>query len=82
MGLSNPSHETKFLRRERGQGNIGFPWSGDDEQDWQPYPVDPDSCFCVTIHNRVLYGVLCNYQTPGDLFETTILAILLSARKP
>ena len=30
-------------RRERGQGNINFPCSADHEQDWQPYPVDPNS---------------------------------------
>ena len=34
-----------FLRRERGQGNIYFPCSADHEQDWQPYPVDPYSCY-------------------------------------
>ena len=33
------------LRRERGQGNIHFPCSADHEQDWQPYPVDPYSCY-------------------------------------
>ena len=31
--------------REREQGNIGFPCSVDHEQDWQPYPVDPYSCY-------------------------------------
>ena len=30
----------QILRRERGQGNVNFPCSADDEQDWQPYPVD------------------------------------------
>ena len=32
-------------QRERGQGNIHFPWSADHEQDWQPYPVGPYSCY-------------------------------------
>ena len=31
----------QILRREQGQGNISFSCSADDEQDWQPYPVDP-----------------------------------------
>ena len=31
----------QILRRERGQGNICFPCSADDEEDWQLYPVDP-----------------------------------------
>ena len=34
-----------ILRRERGQGNIYFLCSADHEQDWQPYPVDPYSCY-------------------------------------
>ena len=33
------------LRRERGQGNMHFPCSADHVQDWQPYPVDPSSCY-------------------------------------
>ena len=35
----------QVLRRERGQGNIHFACSADHEQDWQPYPVDPNSCY-------------------------------------
>ena len=48
-----------YLRRERGQGNISFPCSADHKQDWQPYPVDPHSCYMCEytyIHIRVLYG--------------------------
>ena len=26
-------------------GNIHFPFSADRGQDWQPYPVDPYSCY-------------------------------------
>ena len=33
----------QILGRERKQGNIHFPCLADDEQDWQPYPVDPYS---------------------------------------
>ena len=40
-----PVSRGQILRRERGQGNIHFPCSADDEQDWQPYSVDPYSCF-------------------------------------
>ena len=39
----------KILRRERGQGNIHFPCSADHEKDWQPYPVDPYSCYICVI---------------------------------
>ena len=31
--------------RTRTQGNIHFSCSADYEQDWQPYPVDPYSCY-------------------------------------
>ena len=36
--------------RERGKGNINFPCLADHEQDWQPYPVDPYSCYICYDH--------------------------------
>ena len=49
---AEPVSRDQILRREqRGQRNIHFPCSADHEQDWQPYPVDPYSCYiCVTIN--------------------------------
>ena len=47
----------QILRRERGQGNINFPFSADHEQDWQPYPVEPYSCYMLyyhTIHTQYI----------------------------
>ena len=44
-GTAEPVSRDQILRRERGQGNINFPCSTDHEQDWQPYPVDPYSCY-------------------------------------
>ena len=44
-GTAEPVSRDQILRRERGQGNIHFPRPADHEQDWQPYPVDPYSCF-------------------------------------
>ena len=36
----------QILRHERGrQGNIYFSYSADHVQDWQPYHVDPYSCY-------------------------------------
>ena len=35
----------QILRNERGEGNIHFSFSADHVQDWQPYPVDPYSCY-------------------------------------
>ena len=46
-GTAEPVTRGQILRRERGQGNIhiNFPCSADHVQDWQPYPVDPYSCY-------------------------------------
>ena len=44
-GTVEPVSRDQILRRERGQGNINFPCSADHVQDWQPYPVDPYSCY-------------------------------------
>ena len=40
-----------FHARMRSE-NINFPCSADHEQDWQPYPVDPYSCYMCdcTLH--------------------------------
>ena len=42
---TEPVWRDQILKRERRQGNAHFPWSADHEQDWQPYPVDPYSCY-------------------------------------
>ena len=44
-GMAEPVSRDQILRRERGQGNVHFPFSADHEQDWQPYPVDPILCY-------------------------------------
>ena len=44
-GTAKPVSRDQILRRERGQGNIHFPCSAVHEQDWQPYPVDPYTCY-------------------------------------
>ena len=44
-GTAEPVSRDQILRRERGKENIMFPCSADHEQDWQPYPVDPYSCY-------------------------------------
>ena len=46
-GTADPVSRDEILKRERGQGNtsIHFSCSADYEQDWQPYPVDPYSCY-------------------------------------
>ena len=42
---AEPVSRDQILKRERGQGNTNFPCSADHDQDWQPYPVDPYSCY-------------------------------------
>ena len=43
--IAEPVSRDQILRHERGQGNIIFSCSADHEQDRQPYPVDPYSCY-------------------------------------
>ena len=44
-GTAESVSRDQILRHERGQGNIHFSCSTDHVQDWQPYPVDPYSCY-------------------------------------
>ena len=54
-GTAETVSRDQIIRHERGQGNIHFPCSAYHEQDWQPYPVDPYSCYMCdhTYDNRV-----------------------------
>ena len=52
-GTAEPVPRDQILGRERGQGNIPFPCSAGQEQDWQAYPVDPYSCYMFD-HTYVL----------------------------
>ncbi|CAN0459801.1 unnamed protein product [Ascophyllum nodosum] len=51
-GTAVPVSRDQILRHERGQGNINFPCSANHEQNWQPHPVDPYSCYMCD-HTRV-----------------------------
>ena len=45
-GTAEPVSRDQILRYEQcGQGNIHLSCSADHVQDWQPYPVDPYSCY-------------------------------------
>ena len=44
-GTAETVFRDQILRHECGHGNINFPCSAEHEQDWQPYPVDPHSCY-------------------------------------
>ena len=59
-GTAETVSRDQIIRHERGQGNIHCPCSADHEQDWQPYPVDPYSCYaiCVTIHLHYIMYIM------------------------
>ena len=62
-GTAEPVSRDQILRHERGQGNIHFSCSADHVQDWQPYPVDPYSCYMCDhtyIYNVGFYGLAIN----------------------
>ena len=61
----------QILRRERRQGDIHFPCSADDEQDWQPYyPVDSSlAIYVMTIH--IYIQEYCYYMS-NDVHNITV----------
>ena len=62
--MPNPSRETKFSgTNERGQGNIHFSCSADHVQDWQPYPVDP--CSCYMCDHTYIHGAHVRHRDYG-----------------
>ena len=72
-GTAEPVSRDKILRRIRGQGNMNFPCSADHEQDWQPCPVDPYSCYMCDhtyIHGSTGYGCQsCSWSAEqGNIF--------------
>ena len=54
-GIAEPVSRDQILRREPGQGEKHFSCSADHEQDWQPDPVDPYSCYCICV-NVTIHG--------------------------
>ena len=61
-GTAEPVSPDQNLRREREQGKNCFPCSTDQEQDRQPYPVDPYSAICD------LPYILCCLLERDDFF--------------
>ena len=56
-GTAESISPDKIFRRERGrrENNIDFPCTADHEQDWQPYPVDPYSCYVYGFSPPIWY---------------------------
>ena len=44
-GTAEAVSRDQIFRHKHGQGNIHFSCSANHVQDWQPYPVDPYSCY-------------------------------------
>ena len=61
-GTAEPVSRDQILRHEDGQGNIHFYCSADHVQDWQPYPVDPYSCYMSdhTYKHTYIHNVCMN----------------------
>ena len=60
-------------RHERGQGNIHFSCSADHVQDWQPYPVDPYSCYMCDhtyIHTCIIVDLVVPFTTKQSCKHT------------
>ena len=59
-GMAEAVSRDHILRRERRQGNIRFPCSADNEQNWQPYPIDIFSAtaYMMTKHTYKVISVV------------------------
>ena len=69
-GTAEPVSRDQILRRERGQRNIHFSCSADHEQDWQPYPVDPYSCY-IYIYIYIFVIIHAPRQEDQRKYSTT-----------
>ena len=73
-GTAEPVSRDQILRREqRGQGNIHFPYSADHVQDWQPYPVDPYSCYMCD-HTYIKERIFHDYIINGNYVISSIVS--------
>ena len=72
-GTAKPVSRVQILRREQVKGNIYFPCSGDHEQDWQPYPVDPYSCCMVDDHIYTVHDIITMQGHQTKQFLCTML---------
>ena len=84
-GTGEPVSRDQILRRERGQENINFPCLADHVQDWQPYPVDPYSCYmcdhtCLEKMYLVYVIVVTWNQTLYYLLLQMVIPLLLCCR--
>ena len=82
VGTAELVSRDQIVRRERGQGNTCFPCSVDHEQDWQPYPVDPYSCYmlCDHTHQRTQLTIVTNIIEREFVATAILLSFLYHVR--
>ena len=77
-GTDEPVSRGQILGHERGQGIFRFFCSADHVQDWQPYPVDPYSCYMCdhAIQARQRIALIIG-MTPADIHAYMHLKVLV-----
>ena len=68
--IAEPVSRGQILGLERGQRNVDFPCSADRMQDWQPYPVDPYSCY------------MCDHASLGKMIFRELSSVKKRSRSP
>ena len=86
-GTAESASRDQIFRRERGQGNIHFPCSADDVQDWHPYIhtllyVSPYNQIASTKHSILIYSLVEVTMTslPGLIARPRVLAYCYTIR--
>ena len=69
-GTAEPVSRDQIFRRECGQGKNIFPCLADHVQDWQPYPVDPYSCY---VYNHTYIHI---HRTASDTLYMLLIPIV------
>ena len=88
-GTAEPVSRDQILRHERAwTGKYSFSCSADHVQDWQPYPVDPYSCYMCDhtyMHIYVCVGLRRGVDVAGSktrcLSDCTDNETILSMRR-
>ena len=73
-GTAETGAGDQILRHKRGQGNLNFLCSADHEQDWQPFPVDPHSCYMCD-HTYIHMREAFLSSTPRDIIYICIYIV-------
>ena len=75
---AKPVSQDQILRDERGQGYIELPFSADDVQDWQPYPVGPSLAIFDDHTYKVFYQLSSSSRMSSQIYITTQRRLLWS----